>query len=45
MAGPNLSDEQYKKMPRWVKIIYWIIVAIIFSTFFYFCLRNFNIVW
>jgi len=30
MIAPNMSKDQYKKMPWWAKLIYWIAVISIF---------------
>lgn len=38
MTGPGLSREQYKGMPFWIKVMYWIILIMILSPLAYYWL-------
>lgn len=28
MTGPNMGEDKYRGMPRWAKILYWILVIV-----------------
>lgn len=44
MIGPNMSDEQYRKMPRYAKVIYWLIVLLFIISFIYFLGIKLNLI-
>jgi hypothetical protein len=41
MIAPNMSDEKYKKMPKFAKVIYWTAVAAMTTAFIYFWFQKF----
>lgn len=42
MIAPNMSDEKYKKMPKFAKMIYWTVVVAMTTTLVYFWIQKIN---